>query len=530
MNEKYKLILVDDEDDVRGRIISKIKPESGFTVVGKAGNGFDALELIEKYKPHVVLTDIKMPFIDGIQLARIIRRDYPTTKVAFISGYDEFDYAREAIELNVVSYLMKPVSSEDLDQFFVKLKKLLDDEIDFLSNTENLRKEYNNSLPLLVDTYLSSYRFKSELLVEDLEKLETYGIKLDEGNYITCFIGIDKNKDASFEDVEKAKIFMKNLISKTFSKYDFKHSFLVSDGIILIVRDDRENISREIDLELFEILKYAEEYGNINLHIGVSKVYNNFLSFPSSFRQADESLKNSKYFNMGRIIFYREIETKKNIHITIDEIKLSTFEYSLKFEPIEEVEKQLRGLIDYTSENSDSYIVDQQLLVINLANILINYSQSININLKDMYEETILEKMLSYSNSNELFDYVLKVISDLKKLVTKTHVNRTEKIIQNASIYIEKNYVDSGLSLESVSEQMYISVSYLSMLFKKIKGTTFNKFLIKVRMEKAKELLKYTDEKVITIASMCGYNEVYYFSHSFKKYSGKSPIEFRKHE
>jgi len=160
MNENYKMILVDDEDDVRGRIISKIKSESGFTVVGKAGNGFDALELIEKYKPHVVLTDIKMPFIDGIQLARIIRRDYPTTKVAFISGYDEFDYAREAIELNVVSYLMKPVSSEDLDQFFVKLKKLLDDEIDFLSNTENLRNEYNNSLPLLVNTYLNSYRFK----------------------------------------------------------------------------------------------------------------------------------------------------------------------------------------------------------------------------------------------------------------------------------------------------------------------------------------------------------------------------------
>jgi len=192
------------------------------------------------------------------------------------------------------------------------------------------------------------------LLTEDLKKLETYGINLKEGNYITCFIGIDKNKDASFEDVEKAKIFMKNLISKTFSKYGFKHSFLVSDGIILIVRDNRKNLSREIDLELFEILRYAQEYGNINLHIGVSKVYSDFINFPSSYREADESLKNSKYFNMGRIIFYSEIETKKNVHITIDEIKLSTFEYSLKFEALEEVEKQLRGLIDYTIENGNS--------------------------------------------------------------------------------------------------------------------------------------------------------------------------------
>ena len=121
MKENYRMILVDDEDDVRGRILSKINEDSGFTVVGKAGNGYDAIDLIEKYKPHVVLTDIKMPFINGIELAKIIRRDYPTTKVAFISGYDEFEYAREAIELNVVSYLMKPVTGEDINSFLARL-------------------------------------------------------------------------------------------------------------------------------------------------------------------------------------------------------------------------------------------------------------------------------------------------------------------------------------------------------------------------------------------------------------------------
>ena len=117
MNEKYKMILVDDEDDVRGRILSKIKESSGFEVVGKAGNGYDALELIEELEPHIVLTDIKMPFINGIELAKIIRREYPMTKVAFISGYDEFDYAREAIDLKVLSYLTKPVTSNDIDVF-----------------------------------------------------------------------------------------------------------------------------------------------------------------------------------------------------------------------------------------------------------------------------------------------------------------------------------------------------------------------------------------------------------------------------
>lgn len=90
VSEKYKIILVDDEDEVRGRISSKILGDSGFEVVGTAGNGYDALELIEKFSPHVVMTDIKMPYIDGIELARIIRREYPTVRIGFITGYDEF--------------------------------------------------------------------------------------------------------------------------------------------------------------------------------------------------------------------------------------------------------------------------------------------------------------------------------------------------------------------------------------------------------------------------------------------------------
>ena len=128
MADPYKIILVDDEDEVRGRISSKISDDSGFVVAGTAGNGYDALELIEKLSPQVVLTDIKMPYIDGIELAEIIRRDYPTVRIGFITGYDEFDYARQAIKLGVRSYLTKPLTQEDISEFLRKLKVELDDE------------------------------------------------------------------------------------------------------------------------------------------------------------------------------------------------------------------------------------------------------------------------------------------------------------------------------------------------------------------------------------------------------------------
>lgn len=204
MDKNYRMILVDDEDDVRGRILSKINPESGFDVVGKAGNGYDALELIEKYKPHVVLTDIRMPFINGIELARIVRRDFPTTKVAFISGYDEFDYAREAIELNVVSYLMKPVTSEDIDEFLKKLKISLDQEFDFLSNTKLIQQKYNDSIPMLINSYLSSYRNKRELSEDDISHLEQYNIDFSNGNYLVGIIELEKDNELIVS--EEAKI------------------------------------------------------------------------------------------------------------------------------------------------------------------------------------------------------------------------------------------------------------------------------------------------------------------------------------
>ncbi|MBN2604678.1 MAG: response regulator [Bacilli bacterium] len=527
MLENYRMILVDDEDDVRGRIVTKIKDESGFSVVGKAGNGYDALELIEKYQPHIVLTDIKMPFIDGIELARIIRRDYPTTKVAFISGYDEFDYARQAIELNVVSYLMKPITSEELDKFLFKLKTILDEEIDAISNTENLLKRYDESIPLLIDTHLNSFLLKNTLDDKDLNILKSFGMNIQNGKYVTAFIGIEKHNDNTFEDIEKSKIFINNLLNRLFEKYEFTHHFLVADGVIVTAMDNTFDIRKEIDLELFEIIKYAEQYGNIKLRIGVSRLFEDFRNFPLSFKEADEALKYSKYFNMGQIIYSNEIQAKEKKHIVIDESLITTFEYSMKYGTQKEVEDALKDMMKFTKNENKDYILDHQLLVINLVNSILNFTISIGIDISEIDDGNILEKMLSFSNPSELLIWIKQLIFKLRDLNLKSQSNKTDVLIEDAVKYIELNYHDTSISLESVSDYLNISVSYLSMLFSKKKGITFNKFLIKVRMEKAKEMLKFTDQKVINIATMVGYNEVYYFSHSFKKYTGLTPREFR---
>ncbi len=526
MNENYRMILVDDEDDVRGRILSKINPESGFTVVGKAGNGYDALELIEEQKPHVVLTDIKMPFINGIELAKIIRRDYPTTKVAFISGYDEFDYARKAIELNVVSYLMKPVTSEDISTFLEKLKLSLDQEFEFLSNNQLIHQKYNESIPMLINSYLSTYRYRSELQPDDIHHLEQYNVNLSEGKYLVGIIGFSNDIDTL--QIEETKIFIGSLVDKVFNTFSYCHHFLVPEGVVFIVQDDKINSSRDIDLELYEIIKYAEEYRQTSLEIGVSKRIDEFTNYPTAYRESEQALRHSKYFNMGQIIYFNDIEEKERKHIVIEESDLSEFEYTLKYGQQKDIKRHISQLLHIATHDSERYIIDPELLIIKIANSLINYSTSINVHITDVIEGNLVNTLLSINEIDELEGYIYDIIIKLRERNVNKQVNKTERIIEQVYKYIEKNYNDPTISLETLTDELNISISYLSMLLKKMKHVTFNKELIKYRMEKAKELLTYSSEKIVNIAKSVGYNEVYYFSHSFKKYTGLSPKEFRK--
>ena len=139
----YRIILVDDEEEVRKSIIRKIKwEENGFLVAGDAENGEDALEKIELLEPDLILTDIRMPYMDGLTLAERVRQKYPSMKIVIFSGYDDFEYAKQAIKLNVTEYILKPVNVEELTAILQKIKANLDQEIEQKRNVNLLRENY----------------------------------------------------------------------------------------------------------------------------------------------------------------------------------------------------------------------------------------------------------------------------------------------------------------------------------------------------------------------------------------------------
>ena len=175
----YRIILVDDEEEVRKSIIRKIDWEAvGFSVAGDAENGEDALEKIEVLEPDVVLTDIRMPYMDGLTLAERLRQKYPSIKIVIFSGYDDFEYAKRAIKLNVAEYILKPVNVEELTAILKRIRANLDEEIELKRNVDRLRENYVKSLPILKEQFLMD--LISRPMEEDLvdSRLEEYGISL----------------------------------------------------------------------------------------------------------------------------------------------------------------------------------------------------------------------------------------------------------------------------------------------------------------------------------------------------------------
>lgn len=525
----YKMILVDDEDEVRGRISSKISEESGFTIVGTAGNGYDALELIEKHNPHVVLSDIKMPFIDGIELATIIKRDYPTIRIAFITGYDEFDYAREAIELRVSGYLTKPLTQNDISQFLKKLKLDLDKEFQEKYNMKILRKRYEASIPLVIDNYFSSCLVSSRTgKSEEIENLREYGISLDDTSYLLAFIKIEKREsNRDVVEYEKLKLSVRSVITSILERHEYDHySFMFAEGIIFLVKEKGKFFLRDIDSVFFEMVKMAEKFLEVQINIGISELHREFSQLYRAWDEADKAMGYSHFLHSGRIVYINQLEKTNPKVLTMRESDIKEIEHNIKFG----TESELRNVVESLKLNAlrdSKSIANYRPYIINMMNLIVNFAESIRAGFDDVLGVDIMERMMGFSSLEQLFDWFLATLLKLREKNISTKMSNSQKILEKAVQFIQNNFADPNISMESVCDELGISISYMSLLFKKHRETTFVRYLTKVRIDRARELLQLTGDRIVEIAGQCGYSDVYYFSHCFKKHMGVSPKKYR---
>ena len=541
----YRIILVDDEEEVRKSIIRKIDWTAvGFAVVGDAENGEDALEKIENLEPDVVLTDIRMPYMDGLTLAERIRQKYPSMKIVIFSGYDDFEYAKQAIKLNVTEYILKPVNVEELTAILKRIKTNLDEEIEQKRNVNLLRENYKRSLPILREQFLKDLisRPMDGETVQTL--LREYDIPLAGAKkWIAIAVELELEQELTQEEAPLPLHEEKNLIPISVMqilsenlKPGYRFSLLSFSGsadakIAGIAAIDENNSQTELINILGDICKEIRKTLKVPVTIGIGHSAQKLENISRSFQSALDALGYRSVVGTGSTIYINDVEPGIGGKLQFGSEEESALIQAIKFGPEEKIRETVRGIVDRMNE-ARVHARQQQAYILSVANCMIQLIQQYDLNMEEIFAEdplgpdpfTVIQSMLNRENfSRWLYQTALKINSALSR--ERDYAAR--QVIEKAKQYIMDNYQDPGLSVEQICRYLHMSPAYFSTMFKKATGQTYIAYLTEVRLNKAVELLNMTDEKTYVIASQVGYQEQNYFSYVFKKRFGVSPTKFR---
>ena len=534
----YSIILVDDEEEVRKSIIKQIDWESaGFQVVGDAENGEDALEKIEVLEPDVVLTDIRMPYMDGLTLAEKIRQRYPSTKVVIFSGYDDFEYAQKAIKLNVTEYILKPVNVEELTSILKRIKSNLDEEIEEKRNVSRLRENYRKSLPIIREQYFNDmvHRRLADDLIES--KLREYDIPITGARkWIIAAIDVEKSDDRSkktlslHEEEELIPISVMQIVReklKSYCRFSLFQSTAEAGMVVIAALDDDNTTTGLIDV-LGDICKETKRILEVPVTIGIGHSVTGLSKIAGSYQSAVEALGYKAVVGSGITIYINDMEPVGSGKLEFDNSDESDFISAVKFGPDEKIEAVMVR-ISGKLESARVHYRQQQVYVFGVLNTVIQMIQQYDLNLEEILggELEYLSVIDKLQKREEFGEWLLKTARKMNQAINQERDMTTRQVIQQAKQYIMDNYQNPDLSVEMICRHLHMSPAYFSTMFKKETGQAYIAYLTEIRLNKAVELLNKTDDKTYVIASKVGYQEQNYFSYVFKKKFGVSPTKFR---
>ncbi|MBV7273250.1 response regulator [Clostridiaceae bacterium UIB06] len=529
----YKIILVDDEEEVRKGIINKIQwNKYGFEIIGEAENGREALEIAEKNVPDLVITDIKMPFMDGMELSEILSERFATVKIVILTGFDEFEYAKTAIKLNVIEYILKPISSNDIIKLLINVKERLDKEFQEKKDMKFFEELYHKSLPILREKFLSSIIRGNIDIDEIIEKEKNYNISLEGETFLISIIAIDYKLE-NIESKDKEIIIFKvlNLCEEIINKYCAGLVFIEEGNIVIL------SISQEKDKKLMlqkttkileEIKQSVDKYLKLNITIGIGTSCEDIEGVSISYKNAVAALDYRIILGNNRIIFIDDIEPKRENEIVFDKLKERQLESCIKTGTKEEIYSTVEDIFKVI-EASRASIEHYQIYLIQIVTIIIKISKDSSVDIADIFGEkfNFFIELDKFSTLVEVKNWIKKISIKISEHIIKGREDLSKLLVDNAKEYIEERYQDVDININTICNYLHISQAYFSYIFKKDTKTTFVSYLTQIRMEKAKELLRNTNLKTFIIAEKVGFSEPNYFSYCFKKNLGQSPSEYR---
>ena len=532
----YRIILVDDEEEVRQSIIRKIDwTGAGFCVVGDAENGEEALEKVEALEPDLILTDIRMPFMDGLSLAERVRQKYPSVKIVIFSGYDDFDYAKQAIKLNVTEYILKPVNVEELTAILKRIKSNLDDEIEQKRNVSLLRENYIRSLPILRDQFLNELVGSTVPGNVLKEKLAEYDIPLAAAIDIEPEEIREGNMLPLHKERDLIPISVMQVVEEKLGNYCRSSVFTSSrtswSKLALIAAIDEDNSQTGLIDVLGDICKETKKILEVPITIGIGHSCQDLGEISGSYKAAVDALGYKAIVGAGSTIYINDVEPVSGGKLSFDSKDEAELIAAIKFGPREKIEEAVQAVMDKMSD-AKVHFRQCQAYMLSVSSSIVQLIQQYDLDLEQLAEEgeeqgdtfAVIPRMMK---KEDFAHWLLSAALRMNQAMNRERDNTMKQVIQKAKEYIMDNYQDPDLSVEKICRQLHMSPAYFSTMFKKETGQAYTAYLTQVRLDKAVELLNKTDDKTYVIAAKVGYQEQNYFSYVFKKRFGVSPTKFR---
>ena len=534
----YKVLLVDDEEDVRNSIERKIDWNAlGFELAGSASNGEEALELVEQIPVDVVLTDIKMPFMDGLELSGKVKENYKNTKVVLYSGFDDFEFAREAIHLEVEEYLLKPIGSKDLESVFYKIKKNLDKEFDERRNIENLRKYYEESLPMMKEHLLAGILDGKISEIQAKELLASYGMEFQAPFYCVGILtgegNTEEGKASSGDAPQIRQMLMLSLmnLAKDYLDTNLKsYVFMYLGCIVVIALLQEEKNVHDFVYHMDQICKIGSRMLDMKVSAGVGNAYPQINQISISYERARNAFDYRILGDEGGNAFYiNDLEPESQEMVWQEPLGISNVIHEIKFGTEEELVNSIEEFVRELKGENRTSIQQYQLSLMEIVTELLKLMRSYQMDIVEIFDKDfdLYQQAVSFGSLSELEDWLKEKCLRICSMIRRLRTNSTNVMTDKAKDYIEKHYGESDLSVEQLCNYLNVSATYFSVVFKKKVGMSFVSYLTKVRLEHAVELLNNTEDKSYVIAQKVGYPEANYFSYVFKKKYGVSPSKYR---
>lgn len=517
----YRVLIIDDEPGIAQGIsflIERLMPEC--KVIGCAFDGRQGIEKSLSLKPDIILTDIRMPELDGLEMIRRLKGMDCNARFIILSGFAEFQYARTAITLGVEEYITKPIEEEELIGVLSKTCQLVHEEQK--KQEQEQKREQTIKGYTLRDILETSEASQSVIKY----RLQDLGFPTIYKSYVCAVV------EKGWNDINKiTSNFSEELIKLLERHFDFTHErYLISytEDVVVIV------LAFDIELKkLYKVfLKLREELSQtigVSVTIGLGRTYHKAEEIPKSFEEARCAINYKIIKGPNCIIMYEHICSMDSKPKLISPEDIKRFENSIDNMNDKECWLVIEDIFRKVESEKNLTPKDLQLLSLNLILSGIRKMSFAQIQLSEYLGKNIfsLESIAKFETTTQLKNWIYNTIKSMNELMLKSSIPEKRDIIEDAKDYINKNF-NKNISLNEISGRLFINPYYFSQLFKKKTGENYQNYLINLRVSRAKKLLEETDLKIYEICELVGYADINHFNKIFERVTGIKPSEYKK--